>query len=46
MGNEEEAQDCLRHALSLRRELVANEVRPDDSLEEADFDKLVVFWSK
>ena len=45
-GKAEEAQHCLEHALSLRRDIFPKEWQPEDSLTEVDFDNLVVFWSK
>ena len=46
MGQDLEAQKCLDVAFTLRRQLVPHERRLDVLLGEADFDDLVIFWSK
>ena len=45
MGRSEDATKELHAACDLRRRVVVGDLREAATLEEADFDELVVFWS-
>jgi hypothetical protein len=46
LGKEDEASQAASHALKLRRKIVPKDDRPLQSMSEADFDDLVIFWSR
>ncbi|EGX95344.1 NB-ARC and TPR domain protein [Cordyceps militaris CM01] len=46
MGNNDKAEEQLQEACQLRRALIPGDRRGNDELNEADFDSLVVFWSR
>ncbi|KAM3476171.1 hypothetical protein MY8738_007067 [Beauveria namnaoensis] len=46
MGNNSKAEAELQEAFQLRRALLPGDRRGNDELTEADFDNLVVFWSR